>query len=210
LGKNGWDFTPEEDGCDADPVNNFPHTKAIYQSVDPNYNLRYTIPILFDKKTKQIVNNESSEIIRFFNSEFDEFVDEKFKGVHFYPEKLRPEIDALNDWVYTTVNNGVYKTGFATTQQAYEENVYPLFKSLDRLEKILKIKRYLIGDTLTEADIRLFTTIVRFDVAYRDGFRCNIGSIRHDYPALNRWLRMLYWGEGDSFRKWTNFKQVPI
>jgi glutathionyl-hydroquinone reductase len=99
LGKNGWDFAPEEDGCDADPVNNFPHTKAIYQSVDPTYNLRYTIPILFDKKTKNIVNNESSEIIRFFNSEFDEFVDEKFRGVHFYPENLRPEIDALNDWV---------------------------------------------------------------------------------------------------------------
>lgn len=113
----------------------------------------------------------------------------------------------------------VYKTGFATNQAAYEETVYPLFKSLDRLEKILENKRYLIGDTLTEAgkettrfwltsDIRLFTTIVRFDVAYRDGFKCNIGSIRHDYPNLNRWLRMLYWGEDDSFRKWTNFKHV--
>jgi putative glutathione S-transferase len=114
----------------------------------------------------------------------------------------------------------VYKTGFATNQEAYEENVNPLFKSLDRLEKILKNKRYLIGETLTEAgrfpdaydlfdpDIRLFTTIVRFDVAYRDGFRCNIGSIRHDYPALNRWLRMLYWDEDASFGKWTNFKHV--
>ena len=99
LGKNGWDFTPEQEGCTADPVNNFPHTKAIYQSVDPNYNLRYTIPILYDKKTKKIVNNESSEIIRFFNSEFDEFVEEKYRGVNYYPEKLRPEIDALNEWV---------------------------------------------------------------------------------------------------------------
>jgi putative glutathione S-transferase len=99
LGKNGWDFTPEEDGCTADPVNNFPHTKAIYQSVDPSYDLRFTVPILFDKKTKQIVNNESSEIIRFFNSEFDEFVEDKYKGVDFYPEKLRPEIDSLNEWV---------------------------------------------------------------------------------------------------------------
>jgi len=113
----------------------------------------------------------------------------------------------------------VYKTGFATTQEAYEETVYPLFESLDRLEKILKNQRYLIGNQLTEAgaihdgmslsiDIRLFTTIVRFDVAYRDGFKCNIGSIRHNYPALNRWLRMLYWGEDASFRKWTNFKHV--
>ena len=99
LGKNGWDFTPDEDGCDSDPVNNFPHTKAIYQSVDPSYTLRYTVPILYDKKSKNIVNNESSEIIRFFNSEFDEFVDKKYKGIHFYPEKLRPEIDGLNEWV---------------------------------------------------------------------------------------------------------------
>jgi putative glutathione S-transferase len=99
LGPNGWDFTPEEEGCTPDPVNNFPHTKAIYLSVEPSYNLRYTIPILYDKKTNQIVNNESSEIIRFFNSEFDEFVAEKYKGIHFYPEKLSPEIDSLNEWV---------------------------------------------------------------------------------------------------------------
>ena len=99
LGKNGWDFTPKEEGCTPDPVNKFPHTKAIYQSVDPTYNLRYTVPILYDKKTKMIVNNESSEIIRLFNSEFDEFIEDKYKGIHFYPEKLRPEIDALNEWV---------------------------------------------------------------------------------------------------------------
>lgn len=99
LGKNGWNFRPEEEGCTSDPINNFPHTKAIYQSIDPAYNLRYTIPILHDKKSKKIVNNESSEIIRFFKSEFDEFVYDKYKGIHFYPEKLRLEIDALNEWV---------------------------------------------------------------------------------------------------------------
>ena len=98
LGKNGWDFTPEE-GCTSDPINNFPHTKAVYQSVHPTYNLRYTIPILYDKNTKVIVNNESSEIIRFLTAEFDDFVEDKYKGVHFYPEKLRPEIDAINEWV---------------------------------------------------------------------------------------------------------------
>ncbi len=99
LGKNGWDFTPEQEGCTADPVNNFPHTKAIYRSVDSSYNLRYTVPILFDKKSKTIVNNESSEIIRFFNSEFDELIEEKYRGIDFYPENLRPQIDALNEWV---------------------------------------------------------------------------------------------------------------
>jgi len=125
-------------------------------------------------------------------------------------------------WGISNLTRRVYKTGFATNQQAYEENVFPLFKSLDRLEKILQNRRYLIGDAVTEAgkfrrkanadpfDIRLFTTIVRFDVAYKDGFRCNIGSIRHDYPALNRWLRMLYWAEDDSFRKWTNFTHVIV
>lgn len=99
LGPNGWDFSPEQEGCTPDPVNNFPHTKSIYLSVEPAYNLRYTVPILYDKKSKQIVNNESSEIIRFFNSKFDEFVAEKYRGIHFYPEKLKPEIDALNEWV---------------------------------------------------------------------------------------------------------------
>jgi len=204
MGLNGWPFASADSfpGAEKDPHNNAQHIKDIYLKIDPDMTARFTVPMLWDTKEKTIVNNESSEIIRMLNSEF-----ETGTGPDLYPEKLRSEIDDLNEWVYNTVNNGVYKCGFATSQEAYESNITPLFKSLDRLEKILEGKDYLVGNTLTEADVRLYTTIVRFDPVYVGHFKCNIGTIRHNYPNLNRWLKNLYW-KNDAFKSTTNFEHI--
>ena len=194
MGPEGWYFSHE-----GDPLHGFKTLKELYHLADPNFSGRYTVPVLWDKKTDTIVNNESSEIIRMLYSEFDHLLPDHLRepnrpGGGLYPEKLRGEIDAMNEWVYNTINNGVYKTGFATTQEAYEKNVFPIFDSLDRLEGILGHgKPYLLGDHVTEADVRLYTTIIRFDVAYHPVFLCNLKSIRHDYPRLHLWLRRLYW-----------------
>jgi glutathionyl-hydroquinone reductase len=180
--------------------------KQLYQKADKDYQGRYTVPCLWDKKLETIVNNESSEIIRMLYSSFDSFLDPQYREVNrpgggFYPEGLRSEIDAMNEWVYPNINNGVYKCGFATTQEAYDANVYPLFSALDRVEKHLADPKfdgpYLFGENITEADIRLYTTMIRFDVAYVTIFQCNIRDIRHGYPNISRWLRNLYWDESD-------------
>jgi len=131
------------------------------------------------------------------------------QGITFYPAKLAKEIDEVNDWVYDTVNNGVYKCGFATTQKAYENNVFPLFKSLDRLEEMLSKSsgKFLLGNELTEADIRLYVTIIRFDPVYVQHFKCNIGTIRHNYPKLNAWMKHLYW-QVPGFKETTDFTHI--
>ena len=179
--------------------------------------------MLWDKKKETIVNNESSEVIRMFYSAFDALLpehvrEEKKPGGGFYPLHLRTEIDEMNEWVYNTVNNGVYKCGFAGSQKAYEENLYPLFASLDRLEKHLGEKGhtpFLFGEHITEADLRLYTTLIRFDVAYYNIFNCNLKMIRHDYPRLSRWLRNLYWDggkviNGHAFKDTVYFYAVSI
>lgn len=220
LTKEGWLFSGREgSGSDAqDPLYGFKSLKQLYLKADPEYTGRYTVPCLWDKKTETVVNNESSEIIRMFYTEFDDLLPEKMReanrpGSGFYPPHLRADIDAMNEWVYPTVNNGVYRTGFASTQEAYEASLFPLFDSLDRLEAHLGEpghSPYLFGDHITEADIRLYTTLIRFDVAYYNIFKCNLKMIRHDYPRLSKWLRRLYWDEGEEtnggvFRKTTNF-----
>lgn len=187
MGDHGWTFEPGE-GVIADRLFNAKYLHEVYVHADPNYTGRVTVPILWDRQTQTIVNNESSEIIRMFNSAFDGV---GAKPGDYYPESLRAEIDALNDRIYDTVNNGVYKCGFATTQAAYEEALKPLFDSLDWLELRLSKQRYLTGDRLTEADWRLFTTLVRFDPVYVGHFKCNIRRIV-DYPNLWAYLRNLY------------------
>lgn len=192
--------------------------KQLYLKADPEYVGRYTVPVLWDKKLHTIVNNESSEIIRILYSSFDAFLEPDLREVNkpnggLLPAHLRKEIDEMNDWVYNTVNNGVYKVGFATSQEAYDTNIYPLFKSLDRLEAHLSSPEhqpYLFGQHLTEADIRLYTTLARFDAAYHTIFMCNLKMIRYDYPLLSRWLRNIYWDESDRtnggvFKKTTFF-----
>ncbi|EIN11554.1 hypothetical protein PUNSTDRAFT_62356 [Punctularia strigosozonata HHB-11173 SS5] len=210
LGENGWEFRPEVEGCTPDPVYGAKTIKEIYLRADPEYALRLTVPVLFDKTLGTIVNNESSEIIRMLNTDLDEFVTDEHKGVTYYPENLRQDIDEINEWIYHKINNGVYKTGFATTQEAYDENLYPLFDALDRVEKVLEGREFLVGPgkgTLTEADIRLYTTIIRFDVGYHGAFKCNLKTIRHDYPNLHRWVRNLYWNY-PAFKDTTNFDHI--
>jgi putative glutathione S-transferase len=185
--ENGWTFEPAE-GVIGDPVNNANYLYEVYTKAQPNYTGRVTVPVLWDKETNTIVNNESSEIIRIFNSAFDHLG--ALPG-DYYPESLRPEIDRINDRIYNTVNNGVYKAGFATTQKAYEEAFYPLFETLDWLEEKLSNQRYLLGNNITEADWRLFTTLLRFDAVYVGHFKCNLRRIV-DYPNLWGYVRDLY------------------
>jgi putative glutathione S-transferase len=190
MAENGWSFgNPDATGGGiGDAVNGVRHLHEVYTKADPHYTGRVTVPVLWDRKEGTIVNNESSEIIRMFNSEFDGFGD---ASVDFYPEAHRAEIDAVNAFVYPNVNNGVYRCGFATTQEAYEEAFRDLFAALDELDSRLRRQRYLVGDRLTEADWRLFTTLVRFDAVYVGHFKCNLRRIS-DYPALSGYLRELY------------------
>ena len=187
MAENGWTFDVG-DGVVPDTVNGAQFLHQVYTKAKPDYSGRVTVPVLWDKQTKTIVSNESPEIIRMFNAAFDEVG--AVQG-DYYPEHLRSEIDALNDRIYTTVNNGVYRCGFATTQAAYEEAITPLFDTLDWLEDILSRKRYLTGAQITEADWRLFTTLIRFDPVYVGHFKCNIRRIA-DYPNLSNYLRDLY------------------
>lgn len=187
MGENGWTFL-REDGATGDDLYGFDFMHQIYTRADPSYSGRVTVPVLWDKKTETIVSNESAEIIRMLNEAFDEWGD---ASLDFYPEDLRAEIDATNDLVYDNINNGVYKAGFATTQAAYEEAFKALFDTLDQVEDRLSRQRYLTGSQLTEADWRLFTTLVRFDPVYVGHFKCNLRRI-DDYPNLSNYLRELY------------------
>lgn len=187
MGDKGWTFA-EGTGVIADPIVKADYLYEVYIAAKPDYTGRVTVPILWDKETNTIVSNESSEIIRMFNSAFDEV---GATAVNFLPTELLAEIDEINKFVYSAVNNGVYKAGFATTEAAYKEAVITLFDALDTLEARLVDQRYLLGDTITEADWRLFTTLVRFDAVYVGHFKCNIRRIV-DYPNLWGYLRDLY------------------
>ncbi len=187
MGENGWTFL-KEDGATGDDLYGFDFMHQIYTKADPGYSGRVTVPVLWDKKTETIVSNESAEIIRMLNGAFDEWGD---ASVDLYPEDLRSEIDSINDVVYDNINNGVYKAGFATTQEAYEEAFGALFAALDQVEERLSRQRYLAGERLSEADWRLFTTLVRFDPVYVGHFKCNLRRIA-DYPHLSNYLRELY------------------
>lgn len=187
MGENGWTFRTD-DGATGDTLYGFDYLHQIYTQADPTYSGRVTVPVLWDKQEKTIVSNESSEIIRMLNSAFDEWGD---ASVDFYPEGLRSDIDAVNELVYGSINNGVYRAGFATSQVAYEEAFNELFAALDTLEDRLSRHRYLVGERLTEADWRLFTTLVRFDAVYVGHFKTNLRRIA-DYPNLSNYLRELY------------------
>lgn len=187
MGSQGWSFEPDA-GVMADTVNHAACLHQVYTAARPDYTGRVTVPILWDKKTRTIVNNESAEIIRMFNSAFDAH---GAQPGDYYPPVLRAEIDKLNDFIYNNVNNGVYRAGFATTQQAYDEAVHGLFAALDTLERRLSQQRYLTGERATEADWRLFTTLVRFDAVYHGHFKCNLKRIA-DYPNLWAYTRELY------------------
>jgi putative glutathione S-transferase len=185
--EQGWTFE-DGPGVVPDPIRGARFLHELYCAADPAYTGRVTVPVLWDKHRGTIVSNESADIIRMFNSAFD---DVGARPGDYWPAELRSEIEAVNARIYDTVNNGVYKAGFATTQAAYEEAVGPLFDTLDWIEDRLGERRYLMGDRLTEADWRLFTTLVRFDPVYVGHFKCNIRRIA-DYRNLSGYLRELY------------------
>lgn len=185
--ENGWTFD-QNLGSTGDKLDHFNFMHQRYTADTADYTGRVTVPVLWDKQQNRIVNNESAEIIRMFNGAFDDLTG---NDLDFYPAPLRGEIDALNERIYPAVNNGVYRAGFATSQQAYEEAFDDVFAELDRLEQLLGANRYLVGEYLTEADIRLFTTLIRFDAVYHGHFKCNLRRIA-DYPNLSNWLREIY------------------
>ncbi|MGJ8513899.1 glutathione S-transferase family protein [Carnimonas bestiolae] len=192
--ENGWTFDSDFHNATGDTLYGNDYLYQIYLKADPHYSGRVTVPVLWDKQRETIVSNESSEIIRMFNTAFDEL---GATPGHFYPDALRTQIDELNGWIYPTLNNGVYRSGFATSQEAYDEAVVQVFDTLDALEARLSQQRFLTGDQLTEADIRLWTTLVRFDPVYVTHFKCDRKRIS-DYPNLFGYLRDIYQHEGVS------------
>ena len=185
---DGWTFATDFEGATGDKLHGSKFMRDVYTRADPKISGRVTVPVLWDKTRETIVSNESAEIIRMFNSAFNDMTG---NTDDYYPDALRSEIDAVNERVYNDVNNGVYKSGFATTQDAYDKAVVPLFDALDWLDARLSDQRYLMGDQLTEADWRLFTTLIRFDSVYHLHFKCNRRRIV-DYPALWAYTRDLY------------------
>lgn len=185
---DGWEFAPETDGCTPDTVNGTSYLRDVYREADPSFTGRVTVPVLWDKHNDTIVNNESIEILRMFDTAFVEALD---RNVTLYPASLADEIDSIIEAIYDPINNGVYQAGFAESQAVYEEAVETLFEALDRWDAHLADNRYLVGERLTEADICLFTTLIRFDPVYYIHFKCSRRRIM-DYPHLWEYLKELY------------------
>lgn len=200
----GWEILPLDDeaAMDPSPIADIRYLYEVYTTVQKDYSGRVTVPLLWDKKTGTIVNNESSEIIRMLNTAFNAFTTVQ---TDFYPPELRQKIDEINALVYDNINNGVYKAGFATSQPAYEKAFHALFKTLDKVENILSEQRYLTGEQITEADWRLFTTLIRFDSVYYGHFKTNLKRIE-DYPNLSNYVRELY--QIDGVAKTVNFNHI--
>ncbi|EER36156.1 extracellular matrix protein 4 [Candida tropicalis MYA-3404] len=224
MDDKGWRFpTKEELGSlktddlslgTPDHLYDFSRLRELYFKADPNYVGRFTVPVLWDKKEGTIVNNESAEIIRMLNTEFNSILPSEYASVNLVPDNLVSQIDELNSWVYDNINNGVYKAGFASKQEVYSAECQNVFDHLDKVEGILKSNHasdkkgeFLLGNQLTEADIRLYTTIIRFDPVYVQHFKCNIGMIRTHYPYIHDWLRLLYW-KIPGFQETTNFEHI--
>src|SRR5262245_17858905 len=193
MGREGWTFDKSE-GSTGDEVNGASKLSEIYLLANPRYSGRVSVPVLWDKKRNTIVNNESPEIIRMLNSAFDAFTNVR---TDYYPKNLRTKIDHLNDLIYLNINNGVYRAGFATTQAAYEQAFCNVFDTLEEIEQILSQHRYLVGNTITEADWRLFCTLIRFDAVYYSHFKCNWRHIS-EFPNLSNYVRDLYPGVAET------------
>ena len=198
----GWSLEKNFPGTSGDSLHNKRYVHEIYQLSDKDISTKATVPILWDKKTRTIVNNESAEIIRIMNDAFNDITKNKDD---YYPEKFRDQIDSINDTIYENINNGVYRSGFSKTQNSYEEAVKNLFTSLDMVNDILEGRNYLVGDILTEADIRLVPTLIRFDCVYYFHFKCNLKKIS-EYKNISRYLRNLF--EEDAIKSTTNFEHI--
>lgn len=224
MDDKGWRFPSKEEMAEAkknntdvgteDHLYGLDRIRELYFKANPAYDGRFTVPVLWDKKLETIVNNESSEILRMLNTEFNDLVDAEAAKVDLYPAELQANIDELNSWIYDNINNGVYKTGFSTSQEVYDKEVLNVFEHLDKVEKLLADNqtkdpknKFLTGSQLTEADVRLYTTIVRFDPVYHQHFKTNLKMIRHDYPHIHKWLQTLYWTI-PGFKETTEFDHI--
>jgi len=209
----GWQFPSsgaEYAGADPDPLFGAKYLHEIYFKADADYKGRYSVPVLWDKKKGTIVNNESAELLRDLQTAFDSLLSgDAATGALLYPEPLRSQVDEIAGWMQRDLNSGVYKAGFATTQEDYDAHVPAVFAALNRLERIIADHGgpFVLGATLTELDVRAYTTIVRFDTVYVQHFKCNLGTIRHDYPQINNWLKYLYW-RVPGFRETTDFRHI--
>ena len=201
--EQGWAFR-NHTGCTPDPVLNANYITELYHLADNNYSGRYTVPVLWDLQQKTIVNNESADIIRMFNSAFNAYSE---VTTDYYPQALQADINAINELVFHTINNGVYRAGFAKSQQAYEESYLQVFDGLDYVESRLSQQRFLVGETITEADWRLFPTLIRFDLVYNSLFKCNKQRLK-DYPHLSRYTHELYHYPGIA--ETTNFDHIKM
>lgn len=219
---NGWKFPSDEEIKSTknyqigtpDNVFGLDQLRDVYSKIEPNYTGRITVPILYDTKTKKIVNNESAEIIRIFNTAFNSLLDDDLAQIDLYPTAHRKEIDEINAWVLENLTEGVYNAGLATEQDVYEKETNNVFDHLDKVEGILKKQadnnsKYLVGDTLTEADVRLYTTLIRFDPIYYLIFKLNKSTIREGYPHTNAWLKNLYW-KVPGFKETTSFDHIKL
>ncbi|KAL3422722.1 Glutathione S-transferase omega-like 2-like protein 1 [Phlyctema vagabunda] len=208
----GWKFPKTDDeypGSTVDRVFGSEFLHEVYFKDKEDYEGRFSVPLVWDTKNNQIVNNESAEIIRDWNTGFNTILSDEYREKDFYPEHLRKDIDEISAWLTSDLNVGVYKAGFATDQETYEKNLRPVFEALNKLENILAENRgpFILGPQLTELDLRLYPTLIRFDTIYVQHFKCNLGIIRHDYPLLNNWLKNLYWNV-PGFQETTDFKHI--
>ncbi|KAF5860299.1 hypothetical protein ETB97_001719 [Aspergillus alliaceus] len=214
LGSNGWFFSGRFGTAERDPLYGFKYLKDLYLKSEPGYTGRSSVPMLWDKKTEKVISNESGDLMRMLYSSFDallppELQEMNLPGGGFYPNDLRADIEKLNSLIHSSLNAGVYNVGLASSQEAYDEASDKVFDLLDQVEQRLQSNRFLLGPNITETDLRLYTSIARFDVAYYTVFRCNLKMIRLDYPAIDRWYRQLYhtgvpWSQS-AFEETTDF-----
>lgn len=212
-GQEGWRFDASYPDATPDHLFGAKFLHEIYFKADPEYKGRYSVPVLWDKKSNNIVNNESAELLRWLPGALDSVVGEqqreKNKGLDLYPKEFREKIDEITPWMQDNVNRGVYKAGFANDQETYDKAVVPVFVALNKLEHMLHENGgpYVLGKQMTELDVRLYATLVRFDAIYVQHFKCNLGTIRHEYPVLNNWLKNLYHNV-HGYKESTNFKHI--
>ncbi|KAH7081457.1 glutathione S-transferase [Paraphoma chrysanthemicola] len=209
-GEPGWRFDETYPNATPDHLFGSRFMHQLYFRDDPAYKGKYSVPLLWDKKAGKIVNNESAEMLRWLPDAFHSILgDAKGKELDFYPQELRSKIDDISPWLTSLICAGVYKSGFVSTQEAYEKNVVPLFAALNKLEALLHENGgpYILGEKLTELDLLAYPTIVRFDTVYVQHFKTNLGMIRHDYPVLNNWLKNLYWNV-EGFKESTDFLHI--
>jgi len=208
----GWKFPKTNDeypNATVDHLFGSEYLHEVYFKADKEYKGRYSVPLLWDKKTDTIVNNESAELLRWLPTAFNSILPEEQAGIDLYPSQYRAEIDRISEWMQRDLNTGVYKAGFAPDQETYNKNLPPVFAALNRLEEILHSNGgpFILGKDMTELDLRAYSTVIRFDTVYVQHFKCNLGTIRHNYPHINEWLKNLYWNV-PGFKESTDFKHI--